>query len=126
MAEVREVYVCEICGNIIEVLAGGDGTLVCCGIEMVHQKENSVDAAKEKHVPVVTVEGNKITIQVGSTLHPMTADHFIEWIEVFEAGKLKRAVLKPGDEPKAEFCTQGGKYSVRAYCNLHGLWKSAE
>jgi superoxide reductase len=124
MAEVRDVYVCEICGNIVEVLSGGDGTLVCCGVEMVQQKENTVDAAKEKHVPAVTVEGNKMTVQVGSVLHPMTAEHFIEWIEVFEDGKLKRVVLKPGDEPKVEFCTKGGDCTVRAYCNLHGLWKN--
>ncbi|MCL2119833.1 MAG: desulfoferrodoxin [Planctomycetaceae bacterium] len=126
MAEIRGVYVCEKCGNIVEVLAGGAGILACCGSAMVQQKENTVDAAVEKHIPVVTVEGNKMTVQVGSTLHPMTADHWIEWIEVFEDNKLKRAVLKPGDEPKAEFCTNGGDYTVRAYCNLHGLWKNQE
>jgi superoxide reductase len=126
MAEVRGVYVCGRCGNIVEVLTGGGGTLVCCGAEMVYQKENSVDAAKEKHVPVVSVDGNKMTVQVGSTLHPMAAEHFIQWIEVQEGDKLKRAVLKPGDEPKTQFCTQGGNYTVRAYCNLHGLWKNAE
>ena len=130
MSEVREVYVCEICGQIVEVLAGGDGTLICCGLEMTLQKENSVDAAKEKHVPVVQIEGNKITVQVGSTFHPMTADHAIAWIEVIEIekgsnlGKLQRAELKPGDDPKAEFCISGKAFTVRAYCNLHGLWKA--
>ena len=124
MVEARDVYVCEICGNIVEVLTGGGNTLVCCGSEMVLQKENTVDAAKEKHVPVVTIDGNKMTVQVGSTLHPMAPEHFIEWIEVFEGDKLQRVVLKPGDEPKAEFCTKGGNSTVRAYCNLHGLWKA--
>ena len=123
MAEVMEIYVCKRCGNIVEVLTGGGGTLVCCGTEMALQKENTVDAAKEKHVPVVKIDGNKITVQVGSTLHPMTDEHFIAWIEVIENGKLKRAELKPGDEPKAEFCKSDKDYAVRAYCNLHGLWK---
>ena len=125
MAEIRGIYVCEKCGNIVEVLTDGGGTLVCCGATMVQQKENTVDAAREKHIPVVTVEGNKMTVQVGSTLHPMAAEHWIMWIEVQEGDKLKRAVLKPGDEPKAEFCTKCGEYTVRAYCNLHGLWKNA-
>ena len=126
MAEFRGVYVCKTCGNIVEVLTGGGGVLTCCGAAMVQQKENTVDAAREKHIPVVTVDGNKMTVQVGSTLHPMTAEHWIMWIEVQEGDKLKRAVLKPGDEPKAEFCTKGGEYTVRVFCNLHGLWKNAE
>ncbi|MCL2624226.1 MAG: desulfoferrodoxin [Planctomycetaceae bacterium] len=120
------VYVCEKCGNIVEVLASGGGNLVCCGAAMLQQKENTVDAAHEKHIPVVTVEGNKLTVQVGSTLHPMTAEHRIIWIDMQEDGKLKRVFLQPGDEPKAEFCTKGGKYTVRAYCNLHGLWMNTE
>ena len=126
MAEVRGVFICEKCGNIVEVLTGAGGTLACCGTAMVQQKENTVDAAHEKHIPVVTVEGNRMTVQVGSTLHPMTAEHSIAWIEVRESNKLKRAVLKPGDEPKAEFCTKGGEYTVRAYCNLHGLWRNTD
>jgi len=126
MSEIPKVYVCEICGNVVELLIDQDGTLICCGLEMVQQKENTVDAAKEKHIPVVRVEGQKMTVQVGSTLHPMSADHYIAWIEVMEGGKLKRAVFKPGDEPKAEFCTAGKAYTVRAYCNLHGLWKESD
>ena len=126
MAETRGVYVCEKCGNIVEVLTRGAGILTCCGAAMVQQKENTVDAAHEKHIPVVTIEGGKMTVQVGSTLHPMTAEHSIAWIEVLEDGKLKRAVLNPGDEPKADFCTKGGEYAVRAYCNLHGLWKNTD
>ena len=124
MAEIGEIYVCEICGMIVETLSAGNGILTCCGVEMVQQKENTVDAAKEKHVPAVTVDGNRLTVQIGSTIHPMTSEHYIEWIEVREKGRVQRAVLKPGDEPKAEFCTNGGEVSVRAYCNLHGLWKA--
>ncbi|MCL2347245.1 MAG: desulfoferrodoxin [Planctomycetaceae bacterium] len=123
MANVREIYVCEICGNIVEVLAGGPGDLVCCGQEMTLQKENTVDASKEKHIPVVKMEGDKMTVEVGSVPHPMEASHYIEWIEMWQDGKLRRAELKPGQAPKAEFCTSGGAYTIRAYCNLHGLWK---
>jgi superoxide reductase len=119
---MSEVYVCRHCGNVIELLTNGGGKLVCCGESMTLQKENTVDASKEKHIPVVTVDEDKLTVQVGSVAHPMTNDHFIGWIEVTEGEKLKRATLKPGGEPKAEFCTKGGKLTVRAYCNLHGLW----
>ena len=125
MANVREIYVCEICGNIVEVLAGGPGDLFCCGQEMTLQKENTVDASKEKHIPVVKMEGDKMIVEVGSVPHPMEADHYIEWIEVWQDGKLRRAELKPGQAPKAEFCSpKGGTFTVRAYCNKHGLWKS--
>jgi len=124
MAVVREIYVCEICGIIVEVLGAGSGDLVCCGQEMTLQKENTVDASREKHVPVVTVEGNKLIVEVGSVPHPMEPAHYIEWIEVEEGNKVKRANLKPGDAPRAEFCTAGGPCIVRAYCNLHGLWKA--
>lgn len=124
MAQRSEVYVCELCGNIVEVLEGGDGELVCCGQSMSLQTENTVDAAKEKHVPVHTVEGNKVSVQVGSTLHPMEEKHHIMWIEVIEGDNVKRQYLKPGEEPKAKFCTGGGPITVREYCNLHGLWKA--
>ncbi|MDR1957677.1 MAG: desulfoferrodoxin [Planctomycetaceae bacterium] len=124
MTGLRQIYVCERCGNAVEVLGTGDGELVCCGVPMTLQRENTVDASKEKHIPVVSADGGKLTVQVGSVLHPMEAAHYIEWVEVEEGNKLKRAALKPGDEPKAVFCTKGGKYSVRIYCNLHGLWKA--
>jgi superoxide reductase len=125
MAKVYEVYVCELCGNIVEVLDGADGDLVCCGQEMTLQKENTVDAAKEKHVPVVTVNGNTATIQVGSTLHPMEEKHHIAWIELRQGNKLQRVQLKPGEEPKAVFTIETGvPVIVREYCNLHGLWQA--
>ena len=124
MANVREIYVCEICGNIVEVLDGGPGDLACCGENMTLQKENTVDASKEKHIPVVRIDGDKMIVEVGSVPHPMEAGHYIEWIEVWQDGKLRRAELKPGQAPKAEFCCpKGDTYTVRAYCNLHGLWK---
>lgn len=122
MAQFREIYVCKLCGNVVEVLHAGDGTLVCCGQNMTLQVENTVDAAKEKHVPVITVDGNKVEVAVGSVPHPMLEEHYIMWIEVWENGKVKRQYLKPGDEPKAVFCTGGGNIEAREYCNLHGLW----
>ncbi|MDR2441323.1 MAG: desulfoferrodoxin [Planctomycetaceae bacterium] len=125
MAKIYEVYVCELCGNIVEVLDGADGDLICCGQEMTLQKENTVDAAKEKHVPVVTINGNTVTVQVGSTLHPMEEKHHITWIEIRQNNKLQRVQLKPGDEPKAVFNIEPDvPIVVREYCNLHGLWQT--
>ncbi len=124
MALLKEVYVCEMCGNIVEVLEGGDGELVCCGQPMTLQAENKVDASKEKHVPSVSIQENQVSVQVGSVLHPMESNHYIMWIEICEGDKLKRKYLKPGEEPKATFCTAGGPISVRAFCNIHGLWKA--
>lgn len=128
MAELMKVYKCELCGNIVEVLHAGDGDLVCCGQPMKLLAENSTDAAKEKHVPVVekTAEGWKVT--VGSVLHPMEPDHYIEWIELLvgqaEGGEVYRKHLKPGDRPEALFCVKAAKVSAREYCNKHGLWKA--
>ena len=121
MAARLEVYKCEVCGNIVEVLHGGAGALVCCGKPMVHMEENTVDAAKEKHVPVIEGGGDGVTVKVGSAAHPMEDKHYIEWIEVQDGDKVKRHFLKPGDAPEASFCGGG---TARAYCNLHGLWKS--
>ena len=124
MATQSEIYVCEMCGNIVEVLDGGDGELVCCGQPMTLKKENTVDASKEKHIPAISIKENQVSIQVGSTLHPAEPNHFIMWIEIQEGDRLKRQYLKPGMEPKATFCTNGGPITVRAYCNIHGLWKA--
>ncbi|MGL6226328.1 MAG: desulfoferrodoxin [Thermoguttaceae bacterium] len=123
MTHFMEVYVCELCGNIVEVLDEGDGELTCCGQAMTLQKAGSQDAAKEKHVPAVDVLENKVLVKVGEILHPMDANHFIEWIEFWEGNRLQRHRLKPGEEPITEFCTKGGPFVVRAYCNLHGLWQ---
>lgn len=124
MAEIMQVYKCDVCGNIVEVLHGGEGELVCCGEPMKLMKENTVDAAKEKHVPVIekTADGWRVT--VGAVAHPMEEKHYIEWIELIADGIVYRAVLKPGDKPEAEFKVKAVKVSAREYCNLHGLWKA--
>jgi superoxide reductase len=125
MTKKKEIYKCEICGNIVEVLHEGKGQLVCCGQPMKLFVENTVDASKEKHVPVIekTVRGNKV--KVGSVPHPMEEKHYIEWIEVIDdAGKAYRQFLKPGDLPEAEFDIKADKVTAREYCNLHGLWKA--
>jgi len=122
MTKVLEVYKCEVCGNIVEMLHAGDGELVCCGQPMKLMKENSVDAAKEKHVPVIEDQGNGYLIKVGSVPHPMEAKHYIEWIELIVDGNPCRKALKPGDKAEAFFELTGGSISARAYCNLHGLW----
>ena len=125
MAEKLKVYKCEICGNIVEVLHGGDGELVCCGEPMKLYEENTVDAAKEKHVPVIEKTGDGYKVSVGSTAHPIEEKHYIEWIELIADGKAYREFLKPGSEPVAHFCVKANKVTVREYCNLHGLWKSS-
>lgn len=124
MAEKLQIYKCEVCGNIIEVLHAGAGSLVCCGRPMKLFIENTVDAAKEKHVPVVekTAEGIKVTI--GSVSHPMEEKHYIEWIELVADGTAYRQFLKPGDPPQAIFCIDAWPVVAREYCNLHGLWKA--
>ena len=124
MAEKLEIYKCEMCGNIVEVLHGGGGELVCCGAPMKLFTENTVDAAKEKHVPVIekTADGYKVT--VGGVAHPMEEKHYIEWIELIADGKAYRQFLKPGDAPEATFCVKASSVSAREYCNLHGLWKA--
>ena len=123
MTKIREIYVCELCGNTIEVLTPGDGDLACCGQEMVLQKENTVEAAQEKHVPVLKVEGTVATVNVGSVPHPMEPNHNIAWIEIVQNFKLQRVTLQSGDAPQAVFSVEpGAPISVRASCNLHGVW----
>jgi superoxide reductase len=123
MTEVKEVYKCDMCGNIVEVLHDGAGELVCCGEPMRLIKENTVDAAKEKHVPVIERNGDMITVKVGSVAHPMEEKHYIEWIELLADGRIYRKHLKPGDAPEAKFMCKAEKVVAREYCNLHGLWK---
>jgi superoxide reductase len=123
MAERLEVYKCELCGNIVEVLHGGDGELVCCGQPMVLLKENTVDAAKEKHVPVVEKIDGGFKVSVGSVSHPMEEKHYIEWIEIIADGKSYVQFLNPGDVPEAVFKIDAASVTAREFCNLHGLWK---
>jgi superoxide reductase len=124
MAEKLEVYKCNVCGNIVEVLHGGQGELVCCGQSMAKLVENTVDAAKEKHVPVVEDVEAGVKVKVGEVAHPMEEKHFIEWVEVIADGKAYRQFLKPGESPEATFNVDAKQVTAREYCNLHGLWKA--
>ena len=123
MAKKLEIYKCMLCGNIVEVLHGGDGELVCCGQPMKKMVENTTDAAKEKHVPVIEKIAGGFKVKVGSVAHPMEEKHYIEWIELLADGRAYREFLKPGQPPEAVFMIQAQKVSAREYCNLHGLWK---
>ena len=124
MAVKMGIYKCEVCGNIVEVLHDGDGELVCCNEPMKRFEENTVDAAKEKHVPVIEKTANGYKVKVGSVPHPMEEKHYIEWIELIADGKAYRQFLSPGDVPEAEFCIDATQVTAREYCNLHGLWKA--
>jgi superoxide reductase len=124
MAEKLQIYKCELCGNMVEVVHGGAGELVCCGQPMKQFVENTVDAAREKHVPVIEQAADGIKVKVGSVAHPMEEKHYIEWVEVIDAqGKAYRQFLEPGQAPEATFCVKGGAVTAREYCNIHGLWK---
>lgn len=123
MAAKLEIYKCEICGNIVEVLHGGKGELVCCGEPMKLYTENTTDAAVEKHVPVKEKTESGVKVKVGEVPHPMTEEHYIEWVEVLVGDKAYRQFLNPGEAPEAVFCVEGEEIVAREYCNLHGLWK---
>jgi len=124
MTELNQIYKCNICGNIVEVLHAGAGTLVCCGQPMELLKEKTEDIGKEKHVPVIEKTVSGVKVLVGSVPHPMEDKHYIEFIEIIADGKVCRKYLKPGDKPEAEFETKAVNISAREYCNIHGLWKS--
>jgi len=123
MTEQLQVYKCEVCGNIVEMLHAGDGELVCCGQPMKLFVENTVDAAREKHVPVQEKVADGLKVKVGSVPHPMEEKHYIEWIEIVADGKAYRQFLKPGEAPEALFPVKGN-FTAREYCNIHGLWKA--
>ena len=124
MTKKLQIYKCKICGNIVEVLHEGAGELVCCGQPMILREENTVDAAREKHVPVVEKTTGGVKVKVGSVAHPMEEKHYIEWIEIISDGKVYRQFLKPGDTPEATFDIDAQQVTAREYCNLHGLWKA--
>ncbi len=123
MPEIHQIYKCEMCGNIVEVVHGGKGELVCCGKPMKLFKEGAVDAALEKHVPVIEKTANGFKVTIGEAPHPMEEKHYIEWIEATADGKVYKRFLKPGDVPEAEFCIDADRITAREYCNIHGLWK---
>lgn len=119
-------YICKHCGNIIAFVRDNGGKISCCGEPMQELIANSVDAANEKHVPVITVSGQKITVNIGAAAHPMTEEHYIQWIALQTKQGNQRKELKPGDAPAAEFmiCEDDEPIAAYAYCNLHGLWKA--
>jgi len=124
MTQRLEVYRCELCGNIVDVMNAGPGELVCCGQPMTCLTENTVEAAVEKHVPVIEKIDGGVKVKVGSVAHPMEEKHFIQWIEIIAGGKSYRQFLKPGQTPEAEFKVDAASITAREYCNLHGHWKS--
>jgi len=126
MTELNQVYKCGICGNIVGILHNGQGALVCCNKPMSLFQENTVDASKEKHVPVIIRDGKTITVDVGSAEHPMEEKHYIEWIEVVCGGKVYRQFLYPGEKPRAAFTAVDTGAKARGFCNLHGLWSVEE
>ncbi len=124
MTNLNEVYRCNVCGNIVQVLHTGVGQLVCCGQPMELLKEKIEEEGNEKHVPVIEKTENGVKVKVGSVPHPMEDAHYIEWIEIIADGRSYRKFLKPGDEPEAEFEIKADTITAREYCNVHGMWKS--
>ena len=129
--EIDQIYKCSVCGHIIEILRVGEDNLSCCNKPMDLQKANTVDASTEKHVPIITQEKDKVIVNVGATPHPMEESHYIEWIELVTSYSIQRIYLAPNSPPMAEFEINPSypsekivKYYARAYCNLHGLWRS--
>lgn len=123
MTEQKQIYKCNICGNIVEVLHSGAGQLVCCGKAMELLVEKSEDVGQEKHVPIIEKTKEGIKVKVGSISHPMEENHYIEWIELVAEEKSLRQFLKPGQKPEAYFEAEGKTVFAREYCNIHGLWK---
>ena len=124
MAKRLEVYKCGVCGNIIEMLHAGKGNLVCCGQPMNLLVENTVDAAKEKHVPVIEKIDGGVKVKVGEVAHPMEEKHWIQWVDIIADGKTYRQYLNPGQVPEAIFNVTADQITAREYCNIHGLWKA--
>lgn len=125
MADKLKKYKCEVCGNIVEVLHAGKGELVCCGEPMqLLSAKTQEEEGKEKHVPVIEKAEKGIKVRVGSVLHPMEENHFIEWIEIIADGRVCRKFLEPGSVPEAEFEVTADNIEAKEYCSIHGLWKS--
>jgi superoxide reductase len=125
MTAKKQIYRCNVCGNIVEVLHAGQGELVCCGQPMELLQAKTADEGKEKHVPVIEASDKGVRVKVGSVPHPMEEKHYIEWVEVITDGDGCRQFLKPGGKPTAEFDIKSKKVAAREYCNIHGLWKSS-
>lgn len=123
MAAKLDIYKCQTCGIMVEVLHDGDSELICCGKPMVKLAANTVDASKEKHVPVIEKLADGFKVKIGSVPHPMEEKHYIEWIELLADGIAYRKFLKPGDAPEAVFNIKAATVSAREHCNIHGLWE---
>ena len=123
MTQLKQIYKCSVCGNIVEVIHASGGELVCCGKPMELLQEKTEDQGYEKHVPVIERTEQGILVKVGSIPHPMEEVHYIEWIEIIADGRSCRKFLKPGDKPEALFTVTAQEVIARGYCNLHGLWK---
>ena len=126
VSKLGEVYKCSICGNIVEVLFVGGGELVCCGKAMEKMAEKDSDEGKEKHLPVIEETKTGVKISIGSIPHPMEAEHYIMWIEIWgkDGNRMTRKFLKPGDKPEAEFNRKMTEVAyAREMCNVHGVWK---
>ena len=124
MTKRKQVYKCNICGNMVEVLHVGAGQLVCCGQSMELLTEKTADVGLEKHVPIIEKTEKGIRVKVGSVPHPMEQKHYIEWIEIIADGQTCRTFLKPETKPEAEFRVKADKIKAREYCSIHGLWQS--
>jgi superoxide reductase len=124
MAAQLDIFKCDKCGNVVELLHSGGGTLFCCNAPMELLAENTVDAVKEKHVPVIKKTASGYVVHVGSVDHPMTEDHLIMWIELIADGVVHRKFLAPGDAPMATFDVKAATVTAREHCNLHGVWKA--
>ena len=120
---LNQIYRCAVCGAMVEVLHGSDGTLTCCNQPMLLLQENTVEASREKHIPVIEQTAGGVIVKVGSVAHPMEEKHYIQWIELIAGNQVYRQNLQPGEAPQATFAVTGDDLTARAYCNLHGLWK---
>ncbi|MFA5962257.1 MAG: desulfoferrodoxin [Parcubacteria group bacterium] len=124
MTELNQIYKCNICGNIVEMVHAGAGELVCCGDPMELKQSKTEDEGREKHKPVIERTDIGVIVRIGEVPHPMISEHYIEWIEVVTEHRVYRKHLEPGAEPQAEFCLEAEHITARAYCNVHGLWQN--
>lgn len=123
MTQLNQIYRCNVCGNIVQILHTGKGELVCCDQPMELLREKTENQGLEKHVPVIEKTEQGAKVKIGEIPHPMEPEHHIEWIEIIADGKSYRKFLKPGNKPEVEFCVQADQITAREYCNVHGLWK---
>lgn len=126
MSMEQRFFICKHCGNIVAMVKSSGVPIMCCGEKMSEIVPGTMDSSKEKHVPVYTIEGNTVNVAVGSVLHPMQPEHYIEWVSLQTRSGNQRKQLEPNDEPKVSFAITDGDevVAVYAYCNLHGLWKA--